>query len=71
MAGKSKRRKMKPSQKLALGSMGIGVMIACGVYLLWPGFYWWVYLLIALLIGGFFYDTLLDYAAKEKIIDDE
>jgi len=46
-------------------------MISGVVFWILPGMYWWIYLLIALLVGSSFYSSLLDSAAKEKIIDGE
>lgn len=71
MAKNEKRYKLKPSQKLAWGAMGFGAAVAGGLYLLWPGMYWWVYVAVALVVFSAAFKIWLEMASQQRIIDDD
>ena len=71
MAKNAKGHKLKPSTKMWAASMLWGALAAGGLYWLWSGMYWWVYLVVGLVVGQTFYSTWLETASQERIIDDD
>lgn len=61
---------MKPTEQLALISFGVGTFFAGLFY--WhvdADAPWWLYAIIAALVGSGVYQTLLDQISKERIVD--
>ena len=69
MAEKPKRPKLKPSEKLMGWAMLLGTAVAGGVYWIFGGAHWAVLVFVwfAVTVGA--YNTWLETAYRERIID--
>jgi len=56
-------------QAFALGAIASGIVIASGLYYVWPDFYWWIYPLIGLGVVGAAYQPWVDMLAEEDLVD--
>ena len=62
-------RKLKPSERVLLWSFGGGTVLSIGVWWLIPGGPWWVYAVVAIILGGMIYPKLLGHFADEAQVD--
>jgi hypothetical protein len=54
-------------QVIALAALGFGILVALGVYYVWPNGYWPVYVAIALVVAGAF-KAWLELIGQGKIM---
>lgn len=57
------------TRRIAQTATALGIVIAFGLFLVWPLFPWWVYVAVSLLAMGGAYQGLLTAAAQETIVD--
>ncbi len=62
-------RKLKPSDRVLLWSVGVATALGIGAWLWLPGAPWWVYAGGALIVGGMLYQNLLKHFADEAQVD--
>lgn len=60
---------MKASTRIFIVSILIGLIVAGGIFYVWPNAHWAVYVLILLASAGWIYRELLQQEANEKIIN--